>query len=348
MNPDTMQDLHDQYRGRQVLVTGGLGFIGSTLAHRLVALGAKVRIIDALVPGTGGDLYNISGIEHRVQVDVADLRDPAALDRAVDGAEIVFNLAGQVSHIDSMRHPLADLGINVESQLRLLEACRSRIPASRVVFTSTRHIYGRPERVPVDESHPIRPPDLNGIHKAAAESYHTLYHGVFGLPVCTLRLTNVYGPRQLIRHDRLGFIGWFIRLALEDRDIRIFGDGSQVRDFVYVDDVVDALLAAGLVDACVGTTFNVGGCEPIAHRDLVALLIELAGSGRARFVEWPADRKAIDIGSVYLDSTRLQQATGWKPRVGLREGLARTFAFYRTRMAAYTAPEAPVPGTGSR
>ncbi|MDE3154047.1 MAG: NAD-dependent epimerase/dehydratase family protein [Acidobacteriota bacterium] len=338
MTQETTGQATEAYRGKRVLITGGLGFLGSNLAGRLVALEASVRIIDALIPGMGGNLCNIDGLQGRVEVAVADLRDPEALVRALDGVDVIFNLAGQVSHIDSMRHPLDDLGINVESQLRLLEACRARTPEARIVFTSTRHLYGRPERVPVDEAHPILPPDVNGIHKAAAESYHQLYHRVFGLPICVLRVTNAYGPRQLIQHDRHGFIGWFIRLALEDREITVFGDGSQVRDFVYVDDVVEAMLQAGLSERCLGGTYNVGGSQPIAHRDLVALLIELAGSGRVRFVDWPADRKAIDIGSVYLDSTRLRQAIGWEPRTPLREGLARTLDFYRTRMACYTAP----------
>jgi UDP-glucose 4-epimerase len=339
-------DFVDAYRDTRVLVTGGLGFIGSTLARRLVGLGADVRIVDALLPDMGGDRYNIEGIEDRLGVEIADLRDWDATARAIEDREIIFNLAGQVSHVDSMRNPSGDLGVNVDSQLQFLENCRHHNPAARVVFTSTRHVYGRVTRMPVDETHPIRPPDVNGINKFAAESYHRLYHETYGLPVCILRLTNVYGPRQLIRHSRHGFIGWFIRLALEDREIQIFGDGSQVRDFVYVDDAVDALLRAGVSEACNGQTFNVGGREPIAHRDLAQLLIQLAGSGRVRYVDWPSDRKAIDIGSVSVDSSRLRAATGWEPSIALRDGLVRTLAFYRPRMAIYTGEQVPISSAG--
>ncbi|HEY7789457.1 MAG TPA: NAD-dependent epimerase/dehydratase family protein [Vicinamibacterales bacterium] len=328
----------DDYRGRRVLVTGGLGFIGSNLARRLVDLGAEVRILDALVAEMGGTLHNVDGFADRLAIRIADMRewDPTTL--AVDGCDIIFNLAGQVSHIDSLRDPRGDLGINVDAQLQLLDVLRHHNPRARVVFTSTRHVYGRAQRVPVDETHPIHPPDVNAINKVTAEAYHRLYQEIFGIPSSILRLTNVYGPRQLIRHNRQGFIGWFVRLAMEDREIEVYGDGSQQRDLLFVDDAVEALLLVGLSEACVGRTLNVGGPEPIAHRDLVKRLIAAAGTGRARFVDWPADRKAIDVGSVWLDSTRLHEATGWQPRTSLDEGLARTVAYYRPRLAAYCAP----------
>ncbi len=200
----------------------------------------------------------------------------------VRGRDVIFNLAGQVSHIDSMRDPHTDLEINCRSQLTLLEACRQHNPATKVVFAGTRQIYGRPDRLPVDESHLVRPTDINGINKAAGENYHIVYNNVFGVRACSLRITNVYGPRQLIRHSRQGFIGWFIRLALEGEEIQIYGDGSQMRDFVYVNDAADAFLRAGYFDECNGDVFNVGGSEPISHRDLVALLLDEAGSGSMR------------------------------------------------------------------
>jgi UDP-glucose 4-epimerase len=240
-----------------------------------------------------------------------------------------------VSHIDSMRDPHTDLEINCRSQLTLLEACRHHNPAAKVVYASTRQIYGKPETLPVTERHLVRPTDVNGINKAAGEYYHLVYNNVFGVRGCALRLTNIYGPRQLLRHNRQGFIGWFIRLALEDREIQVFGDGSQIRDFVYVDDASEAFLLAGATDAVNGEVFNVGGDEHFAHSEVVDLLVRAAGTGRYRFVEWPAEKKVIDIGSFYADSTLFKTRTGWTPRVGLAEGLARTLEYYRTRMEHY-------------
>lgn len=325
----------DFYRGRRVMITGGLGFIGSNLAHRLVGLGADVLLMDSLIPDYGGNLFNISGIESRVRVNVADVRQASTMNYLVRDREVIFNLAGQVSHIDSMRDPHTDLDINCRSQLTLLEACRHHNPSAKVVYASTRQIYGRPDTLPVTERQLVRPTDVNGINKAAGEYYHLVYNNVFGVRACALRLTNVYGPRQLLRHNRQGFIGWFIRLVLEDREIDVFGDGSQIRDFVYVDDAVEAFVAAGASDAVNGEAFNVGGDEHLAHRDLVALLVELAGQGRYRFIDWPPEKKAIDIGSFYTDSTLFMARTGWAPTVRLRDGFARTLAYYRAHMAHY-------------
>jgi len=329
----------DFYRGRRVLVTGGLGFIGSNLARRLVDLGADVLLIDSLIPDHGGNLFNIDGVESRLRVNIADIRQASTMNYLVQGQDVIFNLAGQVSHIDSMRDPHTDLDINCRSQLTLLEACRLHNPTAKVVFAGTRQIYGRPERLPVDETHLVRPTDINGINKAAGEHYHLVYNNVFGVRACSLRLTNVYGPRQLIRHNRQGFIGWFIRLALEGKEIQIYGDGNQVRDFVYVDDATDAFLRAGATDVVNGDVFNVGGSEPIAHRHLVTLLIDVAGGGSVRFVEWPDDKRKIDIGSFYSDSSKLSAATGWTARTALRDGLRQTLDFYRAHLDRYL--EAP-------
>lgn len=331
----TQPDLATFYRGRRVLITGGLGFIGSNLARRLVDLGADVLLVDALIADYGGNRFNIAGIEDRLQVEIADVRDAEAMNALVRGREVIFNLAGQVSHIDSMRDPQTDLEINCRSQLTLLEACRHHNPDTKVVYAGTRQVYGRPDKLPVNETHLVRPTDINGINKAAGEQYHLVYNDVYGVRACSLRLTNIYGPRQLIRHDRQGFIGWFVRLALEGREIAIFGDGSQLRDFVYVDDAADAFLRAGRDEDCNGGAFNVGGDEPIAHRDLAALLIDVAGSGTVRLVPWPDEKRRIDIGSFYTDSTRFRQATGWQPAVGLREGFTRTLAYYRAHLAHY-------------
>src|SRR6187431_1790675 len=255
-------DYQEFYRGRRVLITGGLGFIGSNLARQLVDLGADVLIVDSMIDDYGGNLFNIDGIENRVRVNIADVRQGSTMGVLVRGREIIFNLAGQVSHIDSMRDPFTDLDINCRSQLSILEACRKFNPGVKIVFAGTRQVYGKPDSLPVTEDHLVRPIDVNGINKAAGEYYHLLYNNVFGVRACSLRLTNVYGPRQLLKHNRQGFIAWFIRLAIEGGEIQIYGDGSQLRDFVYVDDAADAFLRAGASEACNGQVLNVGGLEP--------------------------------------------------------------------------------------
>lgn len=327
--------VEEYYRGQRVMITGGLGFIGSNLAHRLVALGADVLLVDSLIPDYGGNLFNIAGIEERVRVNVADVRQASTMNYLVQGRSIIFNLAGQVSHIDSLRDPHTDLEINCRSQLTLLEACRRHNPTAKVVYASTRQIYGRPDFLPVTEQHLVRPTDVNGINKAAGEYYHLVYNNVFGVRACALRLTNVYGPRQLVKHNRQGFIAWFIRLAVEGKEIQVFGDGSQMRDFVYVDDAVNAFLLAAMCEQCNGEAFNVGGSEHIAHRELVTLLIRLAGKGGYRFVEWPEEKKKIDIGSFYADSSRFIRASGWQPQVTLEDGLARTLRYYEAHLDKY-------------
>ncbi|MBI2941527.1 MAG: NAD-dependent epimerase/dehydratase family protein [Chloroflexi bacterium] len=317
------------YSGRRVLVTGGLGFIGSNLAHRLVALGGDVLLVDALLPDCGGNWFNIAEVRDRLRVAVADLRDAATMAELVADREVVFNLAGQISHIDSMRDPLSDLEANCRGPLTLLEACRRHNPAARVVYAGTRQVYGCPVSLPVDEQHPTRPTDVNGADKLAGEQYHFVYHHAYGLRVTSLRLTNTYGPRQLLRHNRQGFLPWFIRCALDGAEITLYGDGSQRRDLTYVDDAVDAFLRAGASDAAGGEVFNLGGLEPIALRDLARLIVELAGSGSVRSIPWPDEKRRIDIGSFYADYTKIRRALGWEPRVDIAEGLQRTIAFYR-------------------
>ena len=325
----------DFYRNRPVMITGGLGFIGSNLARHLVAAGADVLIVDALIPDYGGNIFNIDGIEDAVRVNYADVRNEQIMDVLVRDRDIIFNLAGQVSHIDSMRDPYTDMEINCRAQLSMLEACRKYNPRTKLVFAGTRQVYGRPEYLPVDERHLVRPADINGVNKAAGESYHLLYNNVFGIRACSLRLTNVYGPRQLIKHNRQGFIGWFIRLAIEDREIQIYGDGSQRRDFVFVDDAADAFMRAGAAEACNGEVFNVGGEEPVSHRELASLLIDVTGTGSVKFIDWPEDKKRIDIGSFYSDSSKFKQTVGWRPSTGLRDGLKQTIAFYRQHLPHY-------------
>ena len=323
------------YRGRRVMVTGGLGFIGSNLARRLVELGAEVLLIDSLIPAYGGNLFNIDGIADRVQVNVADIRQQSTMNYLVQNHAVIFNLAGQVSHIDSIRDPYTDLEVNCRGQLTILEACRNHNPSVKVVYAGTRQVYGRPDSLPVSESHLVRPTDVNGINKAAGEYYHLVYNNVFGVRACSLRLTNVYGPRQLIKHNRQGFIGWFIRNAIDNATIELYGDGTQLRDMVYVDDAADAFLRAGASDACNGEVFNVGGAAPISLKDIASKLTAIAGSGRVECVAWPAEKKAIDIGSFYADSSKFARATGWTPSVSLDDGLRRAVEFYRANLAHY-------------
>jgi UDP-glucose 4-epimerase len=328
-------DYQSFYRGRRVMVTGGLGFIGSNLARHLVELGADVLLVDSLIPDYGGNLFNVDGFAERLHVNIADIRQQSTMNYLVRDRDVIFNLAGQVSHIDSMRDPYNDLEINCRSQLTILEACRYNNPDVKVVYAGTRQVYGRPDSLPVNEKHLVKPTDVNGINKAAGEYYHLVYNNVFGVRACSLRLTNCYGPRQLVKHNRQGFIGWFIRLAMQGATIQIYGDGAQLRDFVFVDDAADAFLRAGASDACNGEVFNVGGDRAISHSDLTTLLVEVAGSGKVEYVPWPAEKKAIDIGDFYSDSSKFMAATGWTPAVSLRDGLTRTIAFYREHFARY-------------
>jgi UDP-glucose 4-epimerase len=320
----------ETYAGARALVTGGLGFIGSHLAARLVELGAEVTIVDSLIPEYGGNPYNIRDIADRVTVNVSDLRDPWSIRHLVKSQDYVFNLAGQVSHIDSMRDPQTDLDINCKSQLSLLEACRENSPGVRIVFAGSRQQYGRPQFVPVTEDHPQRPVDVNGINLVAGESYHLLYHDVYGLRASSLRLTNTYGPHLLMKHDRQGFITNFIRLAIEGKPIKVFGDGSQLRDFTYASDAVDAFLAVGAAEGTCGQALNVGGQEPLPLLRVAELCQSISGAGGTiETVPWPPERKRIDIGSVYMDHGRLSDATGWRPTVGFEDGLRETIRFYR-------------------
>ncbi|HET7293175.1 MAG TPA: NAD-dependent epimerase/dehydratase family protein [Vicinamibacteria bacterium] len=329
-----MSDHRDFYRGRRALVTGGLGFIGSNLVRALADLGARVTAVDSLLPDYGGNLFNLAGYEDRVRINIADVRGHA-MEYLVQGQEVLFNLAGQVSHLDSMTDPFTDLEINCRSQLWILEAVRKRNPELKIVYAGTRQVYGRPRSLPVDEHHLLTPTDVNGINKISGEMYHLVYHSVYGIRASSLRLTNTYGPRQLIKHNRQGFIGWFVRQAALGEEILVFGDGRQKRDFDYVDDVVDAFLRAGAMDAADGQVFNLGGDEPIALLDLGRLLVELAGRGSVRLVPFPPERKRIDIGDFYADASKIKAALGWAPTTKLADGLARTLAYYGEHKERY-------------
>lgn len=331
----------NEYKGRSVLITGGLGFIGSNLAHRLVEIGdVEVLILDALLPGQGGNVFNVEGIKDRVKLHVASMCDDWVVNHLVGGVDYIFNLAGSASHVDSMQQPQLDLELNCAAQLALLEACRSFNPHVKIVFTSTRQVYGKPVYLPLDEQHRVAPLDINGINKLAAENYHLLYHRAYGMRSVCLRLTNTYGPRQLLSHNRQGFIGWFIRKAVEGDVIELYGEGRQKRDMNYVDDVTEALLLAGASEAGEGSVFNLGGDEPVTLSDLAEELIALTGRGSVRCVPFPQERQLIDIGNSYSSYKKMESVLGWRPRTPLSEGLARTIDFYRRHRSHYWATDA--------
>jgi len=332
MNPG--HSFKKAFTGKRVLITGGLGFIGSNLARRLVTLGAKVTLLDSLIPEYGGSRRNVRGLERKVSINLSDVRDRHSLPEFLRGQHFLFNLAGQTSHMDSMTDPETDLEINCRAQLTLLEACRKHNATLRVVFASTRQIYGRPDYLPVDEKHPLRPVDVNGINKLAGEEYHLLYSEVHGVPSTVLRLTNTIGPRMRVKDARQTFVGVWIRQILEGTPIEVWG-GQQLRDFTYVDDAVDAFLIAAAHPSAVGRVFNLGGVGNISLRDLAALLVEVTGTGSYRVRQFPADRRKIDIGDYYSDWSLIGRELGWSPRTTIRQALAKTVAYYRKELPHY-------------
>jgi UDP-glucose 4-epimerase len=324
------------YDKKAVLITGGLGFIGSNLALRLASDSrADIRIIDSLHPSCGGNPRNLDGIARHIQIHTLDLRESSKLREVVQGVDVIFNLAGHVSHIDSMKDPLQDLAGNTESHICLLESCRAFNPRARIIYSSTRQFYGRPLRLPVDEEHPVFPVDINGVNKYAAELYHRIYWQVYGIETCCLRLTNTYGPRQLIRNASQGVVGWFFHQILCNEEIVLFGDGRQIRDLNYVDCAVDAFLLAGVHPAAPGKMYNLGSAEPISLLDLAKLMISISGKGSYRFAPFPEEKRKIDIGNYYGSYSRIQEELGWNPQVSLSDGIQRTLEFFDNRRAIY-------------
>lgn len=315
-------------------MTGGLGFIGSNLCRALADLGARVMAVDSLLPDYGGNLFNLDGYDSRVRVNIADVRGHG-MEYLVRDHEVVFNLAGQVSHIDSMNDPFTDLEINCRSQLSILEALRKNNKDAKIVYAGTRQIYGKPRSLPVTEDHLLAPADVNGINKISGEFYHLVYSQVYGIRACSLRLTNTYGPRQLIRHNRQGFIGWFVRKAVLGETIEVFGDGGQRRDFDFVDDVVGAFLRAGASDAANGQVFNLGGAPPVSLLDIARDLVRFSGRGSVQVVPWPEERKKIDIGDFYADASKIERVLGWKTVTPLEDGLKKTVAYYEKNKDRY-------------
>ena len=319
----------DDYRGKKVLVTGGLGFIGSNIAIRLVELGASVTIVDNLTPTGGANLFNIEPIKDHVEVMKGDTCDLPLMCSLVRGRSHVFNLAGHVSHTESMEDPFSDLQMNAVGPLTVLEACKKENRDARVVYAGTRQSYGKPDILPVVENLVLKPVDVNGVNKMAGEWFHMVYQKAYGIPATSLRLVNTFGPRQLVKHARQGFIGWFIRQAIDGEKIQVYGDGQQFRGFNYIDDVVDAMLQAGVNDNVVGDYFNLGGMQPVTLEVVVQKLLRATGTGSYRLVPFPDDRKRIDIGSAYSSFMKFHFATGWTPHTSLEDGLAKTVDYYR-------------------
>jgi UDP-glucose 4-epimerase len=332
----TPSDLEQHFAGKHILITGGLGFIGSNLARRLAGACAHLLLVDSLIPDYGGNLFNIEGYADRVTVNIADVRDEYSMDYLVQGQDILFNLAGQTSHLDSMNDPYTDLEINVRSQLSILEACRKKNPDIKIVYASTRQVYGKPDYLPVDERHLLHPTDVNGINKMAGEWYHIVYNNVYGIRATSLRLTNTYGPRMRVKDARQTFLGIWLRQILSDEPIVVYGDGQQLRDFNYVDDVIDAMLVAASDERANGQVYNLGSVElPVSLNDLAQMLIAINAAGEYRRIPFPPDRKSIDIGDYYADFSKIQRELGWTPQVSLAEGLRRSLDYFRRHLPHY-------------
>lgn len=323
------------YKNQHVLITGGLGFIGSNLARALVAQGARVTLVDSLIPQYGGNLFNIYDIRDQVTVNICDIRDPFAMAYLLKDKDFLFNLAGQTSHMDSMTDPKADLDINAGAQLSILEVCRKINSDIKIVFASTRQIYGKPDYLPVDENHPIRPVDVNGINKLAGEWYHVLYNNVYGISACALRLTNTYGPGMRVKDARQTFLGIWVRALIEGKPIKVFGDGLQLRDFNYIDDCVEAILLAGMSDSVNGKVFNLGGDEVVGLKALAEIIVDMGFGGSLELVPFPEERKAIDIGDYYSDYSLISKELGWYPKISLKDGLRRSIDYYQKNYQHY-------------
>lgn len=320
--------------GKRILITGGAGFIGSAIARKLLEMDCEVTLIDSFIPEYGGNLRNLFGIENSVRLNISDVRDSHSMKYLVQEKDVVFNLAGQTSHMDSMHDPFTDLEINSYAQLSILEAVRHHNPEAILVFASTRQIYGKPDYLPVDEKHPLRPVDVNGINKIAGEQYHILYHQVYSIRSCALRLTNTYGPSMRIKDARQTFVGVWIRRLLEGKPFEVWG-GEQLRDFNYVTDVADAFIRAASDERANGKIFNLGSDEVVSLKQLAALLVETHGQGTYEVKQFPEERKKIDIGDYYSDCTLIRETLDWAPRMHLREGLASTLSFFKEHGSHY-------------
>jgi UDP-glucose 4-epimerase len=327
-----------RYAGKRALVTGGLGFIGSNLVIELVCEGAQVTVIDSLIPGCGGNLYNIAAVRDRIRIVNADIGEVPR--DSIAEFDVIFNLAGEISHIHSMQFPERDLQINTISQLRFLLACAEAARNVRVVYAGTRQVYGVPKYLPVDEAHPLQPVDFNGVHKLAATMYHMMLSRIGQIDAVVLRLTNVYGPRMGLDVVCQGFLSTYIRRMMLGQPLEVFGDGLQLRDPMYVSDAVEAFLVAGVATPLPARSYNVGGFEALSLKQIAQSAASLAGLPEPVIVPFPSDRKGIDIGSYRTDNGRIQRDFGWNPIVGFEEGMRRTHEYFTTEVDHYLEPGA--------
>ena len=328
-------DIMKAYSGRNVLVAGGLGLIGSTIVNKLVPCGARVTVVDALLPLYGGNLFNLHEVEREVQIECADIRDEEAMNRLVKGQDVIFNLAAQVSYLDSLDMPMVDLDINCRGHLIVLEACRKLNPQAKLLFPGSRMQFGRIVSNPVDETHPLRPLSPYAIHKTTGEMYYQAYYQMYGLRTVVLRLSNPYGPRQQMKHSRYGLVNWFIRMAMEDQTLRVFGDGRQIRDYIHVEDVADVLIRAGVSPQTDGQVYNVGSGVGTRFIDMVRTVIRIVGKGRLELVEWPHNYRNIETGDYVTNIAKVSAALGWSPQASLDEGIEQTFRYYSDHRNQY-------------
>ena len=323
------------YQNKKILITGGLGFIGSNLARKLVNLGAKVTLVDNLDPHCGGNYFNIVDFKDQVSIHIFDIRENYKLDKAIEKQDLFFNLAAQTSHVGSMTDPKKDLEINLIAQLSMLETCRKINPNLKIVFSSTRQLYGTPDYLPVDENHNVRPVDVNGINKYASEWYHLLYNNVHGIKSCCLRLTNTYGPGMRVKDARQTFIGFWIRNLLDKKPIEVYGNGQQLRDLNYIDDCVNAFLIAGINEKANGRIYNLGSNEVLSLESIAKKMSEFVTKSSYNIIPFPDDRKAIDIGDYYSDFSRISSELQWKPQISLDAGLKKTIEYYKSHSLHY-------------
>lgn len=327
-------DIRQYFAGKKVLITGGLGFIGSNLAHALVEHGASVTIVDALLPLYGGSEFNVADIKDRVEVVIGDIRDAQLMEKLVVGRDIIYNLAAQVSYIDSQKEPFLDLDINGKGHLTVLEAVRAHAPQASVIFSSSRMVYGRILTTPVAEDHPTEPLSLYGIHKLLGEKYYQYYTKTFGIRTVSVRIPNPYGPRQQMKHNKYSIVGWFVRQAMENKTITIFGDGAQERDYLYIDDITSAFLRLTAQGES-GNVYNIGTHERIRFVDMVDAVVAEVGQGHKEHVPWPKDYEKNETGNYIADTAKIHQATGWQPEVDLKTGVKQMVEYYRRHHRQY-------------
>ena len=321
--------------GKNILITGGLGFIGSTIAQKTVELGANVTVYDALMPQYGGNVANIEEIAKKIEVIKGDVRDFEALKEHVKNKDVIFHCAAQVSHVQSLSDPYLDIDINCRGTINLLEASRKFNDEVRIVYSGTRSQIGKMVYSPVDEAHPEFPADIYSANKSAAEKYCLIYYNTYGIRTSSLRISNVYGPRGQIKERGYGIVNYLIRMAILNEVITVYEPGTQTRDCIYADDVADAMIMASQNDKTDGEVFFVGSGKTVSFIDLVKLIIKLTGNGSWIFTPWPSQRKAIEVGDVSLSIKKISSLLDWTPNTALEDGLRKTIDFYKRNIKSY-------------